>query len=129
MKLLFATLLTSLVLLSSPACTGLKNDFNKLTSIHDTIARAYKVNGISVNINNHKYLNIGITNTKYNKEPNSRKQEMAIEIGKMVLALNADSTFEAGVVTFTQSNDYLIANSTSSESFDMMLDSLRHLPE
>jgi hypothetical protein len=104
-------------------CSGMVGDFKLMGKLQDTLSKKY--GEININITNNQYLTVSLINSKYNSSDSKEKQEIAYEIGKIIMSkLSNDSQIKFGRVSFVENNNYVIVNSSKSVVFDMRLDSL-----
>jgi len=121
----FDKILIIIVISILVSCKGMVKEFQTMNKLHDTLTRKYATKEISINITNGKYLHVSIVNSKFNKLQSEEKQKMAYEIGEIVLkVMGKESKIESGKLVFVDKNNYVVVNTSKSESFDMQLESL-----
>jgi len=123
MKSGFVSLVVIALLLSS--CSGKVNNLKYMSDLRDTISAKYQIKDIEVKITNNNMITVSLVNSQYNDSSFERKQNLAIEIGEIVLQTQKDSlSFISGDIRFIQRKNYFVYHTTNAISLDMHLDSL-----
>ena len=119
---LFSLLVVSLLLFS---CSGTVNNLKYMSDLKETISAKYQISDIEVKITNNNMITVSLVNSQYNDSSYEMKQNLATEIGEIVLQTQKDSLpFISGDVQFVNRKNYFVYHTTNAISVDMHLDSL-----
>lgn len=117
-RFIFATVL----LLFACSCGNLGKSFKEMMSLRKAIADKYNVENVGVNLdaNNGKTnLVVKLINSRFNDSSAQCKQKLADSIGQICQANLHSTKVIGGQLVFANEHNYVVANSSSAESFDM----------
>ena len=117
---LIFTLLSSIIIYN---CSQTRSDIGYMHKLNKNICSIYNTGNIKINVaknNGTEILKISIEDPKYNDYSSKRKQNMAIEIGKLAIDNRENMPLiTLGELTFINNSNYGIAQTNKSDSYKM----------
>lgn len=99
----------------------------ELVDFKDSVSRRYNVKDASIVLSNNTHVKLTFTNSQYQDSSDSVKESIAMESGRILLALYPDEKMiSSASLTFLAEKRNLIYQQSQTETFDMQLAELRN---
>ncbi|WP_242927609.1 hypothetical protein [Pontibacter vulgaris] len=119
MKKITSAILTVL-LITLFSCSEMSGEFKYMNQLKESISKKYETEKVEINIKNNNELTVSLIDPKFVDYSPAKKEQIALEIGKLAKDLSEDKeTIKLGVVNFRDEANYGIVKTSDSETFQM----------
>lgn len=102
------------------SCSEMTGEFKYMIQLKKAISEKYESDKIDINIKNNNELIVSLIDPKFDDYTATKKEQIALEIGKLAQELSEDKeTIKSGTVSFQDEKNYGIAKISSAETFPM----------
>ncbi|EJF09788.1 hypothetical protein O71_12904 [Pontibacter sp. BAB1700] len=110
----------TMLLISLLSCSEMGGELNYMNRLKKSISEKYETDKVEINIKNKSELTVSLVDSKFDDYSPAKKEQVAREIGKLAQELREDKEpIKTGVVNFRDEENYGIAKTSSTVSFQM----------
>ncbi|MBX0332267.1 hypothetical protein K3G39_03370 [Pontibacter sp. HSC-14F20] len=116
----YKSAILTILLITLFSCSEMSGEFKYMNQLKKSIAEKYKTAEVEINIKNNNELTVSLIDPKFDDLSPAKKEQIAREIGKLAQELREDErTIKSGVVNFRDDEDYGVAKTSSTETYQM----------
>ena len=110
----------SILLITLISCSEMTGEFEYMNQLEKAIPEKYETEQVEVNIRNKNELTVSLIDSKFDDYSPAEKEQVSREIGKLAQELREDKgKIKSGVVNFRDEENYGIAKTSDTETFQM----------
>ena len=119
MKKTIAGILT-IFLITLFSCSEVTGEFEYMNELKNSISERYGTEKVEINIKNKSELIVSLVDPKFDDYSSAKKEQIALEIGELAQGFReGKEKIKKGVVNFRDEENYGIAKTSSTETFQM----------
>ncbi|MCP2045853.1 hypothetical protein [Pontibacter sp. HSC-36F09] len=116
----YTLIVLTTLLIGLLGCSEMTGEFNYMDRLKKSISAKYETDEVEINIKNNNELTVSLIDPKFHDFSPAKKEQIAREIGKLAQELREDKeSIKSGVVNFRDEENYGIAKTSSTVSFQM----------